>query len=346
MYFFRADGNEKIGAGHIMRCLTVADALAEIVPKKEIMFLCSDSSSAGLSLSKGFQATVLNTDFKDMETEISVLKNLPLIMGTSSNNIFIVDSYFVTNTYLTSLSKFGKVILFDDLGERKYPVQGIINYNISASIGDYEKLYSNSGTKLFIGPEFIPVRKEFTDHTFKLNKKVSKILITAGGGDTDNITGQVLDAIYSPDLCFNLIVGQFNPHLQALKEKETLGNVHIYSSVSNMAELICENDLVITAGGSTVYELAALKAPFICFSYAKNQEPLTEFIGSNKLSFYAGAYDKDSVGMLLKLKSAFDILLNDYPLRESISKGLSNLTDGLGAKRLANSIFKFIQEES
>ena len=341
MYFFRADGNEKIGAGHIMRCLTVADALAEIVPKKEIMFLCSDSSSAGLSTSKGFQATVLNTDFKDMETEISVLKNLPLIMGTSSTNIFIVDSYFVTNTYLTSLSKFGKVILFDDLGERKYPVQGIINYNISASIDDYKKLYLNSDTKLFIGSEFIPVRKEFTDHTFKLNKKISNILITAGGGDLCNITGQILDTIYSSNLCFNLIVGQFNPHLQALKEKETLGNVHIYSSVSNMAELICENDLVITAGGSTVYELASLKAPFICFSYAKNQEPLTRYIGSNHISFYAGAYDKDSNGMLSSLKKMFDTLSNDFSLRESISNRLSKLTDGRGADRLAKAIINF-----
>ena len=340
MYFFRADGNEKIGAGHIMRCLTVANALAEIVPKTEIMFLCSDSSSANLPSSKGFSVTVLNTDFKNMADEVSVLKDLPL-MADSSDNIFIVDSYFVTDAYLTSLSKFGKVILFDDLGERKYPVQGIINYNISASIDDYKKLYLNSDTKLFIGSEFIPVRKEFTDHTFKLNKKISNILITAGGGDLCNITGQILDTIYSSNLCFNLIVGQFNPHLQALKKKETLGNVHIYSSVSNMAELICENDLVITAGGSTVYELASLKAPFICFSYAKNQEPLTRYIGSNHISFYAGAYDKDSNGMLSSLKKMFDTLSNDFLLRKSISNRLSKLTDGRGADRLAKAIINF-----
>lgn len=337
MYFFRADGNEKIGAGHIMRCLTVADALAEIVPKREIMFLCSDFASANLPSSKGFSTTVLNTDFKDMESEIPVLKKNPQI-ADSSKDIFIVDSYFVTDAYLTLLSNFGTVVLFDDLGERKYPVNGIINYNISASLDAYTELYKNTDTKLFIGSKFIPIRKEFTNHTFRIRDKVSRVLITAGGGDICNITGKILDTIYNPNLYFNLIVGQFNPHFVELKKRESLGNIRIHNSVSNMAELICENDLVITAGGSTIYELASLKAPFICFSYAKNQEPLTNYIASNELTYYAGAYNSNSKKMLSNLKEMFDTLSKDYFLRESISYKLAMLTDGFGADRLAKAI--------
>ena len=40
MFYIRADGNEKIGMGHIMRCLTVADALRK--QGEEVLFLTAD----------------------------------------------------------------------------------------------------------------------------------------------------------------------------------------------------------------------------------------------------------------------------------------------------------------
>ena len=40
MYIIRADGNAKIGAGHLMRCMTIAGELAEIDGGRDgILFL-------------------------------------------------------------------------------------------------------------------------------------------------------------------------------------------------------------------------------------------------------------------------------------------------------------------
>ena len=47
MYYFRADGSAKTGAGHLMRCLTVALELQKLTEHPEqVCFLCADEDSA------------------------------------------------------------------------------------------------------------------------------------------------------------------------------------------------------------------------------------------------------------------------------------------------------------
>ena len=49
MYYFRADGSAKTGAGHLMRCLTVALELQKLTEHPEqVCFLCADEASAEL----------------------------------------------------------------------------------------------------------------------------------------------------------------------------------------------------------------------------------------------------------------------------------------------------------
>ena len=55
MYFFRADGNATTGAGHLMRCATIATALAGRLGGKDgIRFVCADDQSASLAAQQGF----------------------------------------------------------------------------------------------------------------------------------------------------------------------------------------------------------------------------------------------------------------------------------------------------
>ena len=62
-------GDVKIGAGHLMRCLTIAEAVrAELRRKQEgaelveILFLWADEDSASMVRSLGFEADVLHTE--------------------------------------------------------------------------------------------------------------------------------------------------------------------------------------------------------------------------------------------------------------------------------------------
>jgi spore coat polysaccharide biosynthesis predicted glycosyltransferase SpsG len=260
--------------------------------------------------------------------------------------VILVDSYYVTDAYLEGLRSFGVTVLMDDLGRRAYPVDAVINYNAPAEREEYEQLYRGRETKLFIGSSFVPVREQFLDRSYQVRDKVKSVLVTTGGGDAENIAGKLLEAICDENLEYHLILGQFNPFYEEMKRKEeTCKNLHLHSNVKDMAGLMEQADIAITAGGSTIYELAALGVPLICFSYAENQEPLTEYIGEKETAGFAGAYHKDPGGTLAEMRRQALALTDSEEMRRQFSEREKQLIDGLGAVRLAEALTGLIKEQ-
>ena len=91
MIFIRTDMNEKIATGHVMRCLSIADALKE--QGKEVHFLLADEQAQNLIQSRGYESIVLHTVWNDMDSEIPVL--LAAIDRYKITRI-LIDSYQVT----------------------------------------------------------------------------------------------------------------------------------------------------------------------------------------------------------------------------------------------------------
>lgn len=347
-YIVRADGNAVIGAGHLMRCLTIMEALALLLGGRDtILFLCADVSSAQLVQKKGFQAQVLHTDYQDMESELPLWKELfetgkeghPEKEAGRSRRRILVDSYYVTKAYLTEIRSYGKVFLLDDLQEKKFPADAVINYNAFADTEIYRKLYGFCGTQLYIGSSFVPLRSQFQQVNYSLSEKVKNVLITTGGGDRDNIAGRILNRIYREDVCFHLVVGSLSPNYQELKELEKRKKgIVIHHDVQNMAELMKSCDAAVTAGGSTVYELAAIGVPLICFSYAKNQEALVNYIGTHEIAGSAGAFHENEERTLERLEELFSLLNSSFSLRKQWSGNERKMIDCRGALRLAEAL--------
>lgn len=343
MYIFRADGNARIGVGHLMRCLTIADAMLSDIDVKDICFVCADEQSADIVKERGYEAYVLNTDYRDMDKELCGWQELNI-----SDAVIMVDSYFVTDSYLEGLKTYGKVIYMDDMQKKAYPVDGVINYNVFA---DPEKYYLLYGNEVFymVGGAYIPVREQFLAKKSVLRDSVSNVFITTGGGDMENIAGQIFKKLAADNhtVHFHVISGVYNPNYEVLKQLETKhSNLHIYHNVKNMAELMMKCDVAITAGGSTIYELAALGIPFICFSYAENQEQLVQYIGKRDIAGYAGSYEKDSAAMFDNMQRSFSLLCESHALREMYSLKETELVDGKGAQRIARilqDIYKSIE---
>lgn len=337
MFFFRADGNTKIGAGHLMRCLTIAEQLALLMAgRTEVCFLCADEQSAELVRQHDFDVIVSETDYKDMESELPVWEG---ILPGKAVSAILVDSYYVTDAYLKELGRYGSVILLEDSGKRSYPVDVVINYNAPADPKGYMALYKGTGTRLLIGSLYAPIREQFGGKVCEVSEKVREVLITTGGGDEENIAGQILKRLYREELMFHLVVGQFNPHYGELKLLEdTYPNIRLHCGVTDMAGLMTHADIAVTAGGSTIYELSALGVPFLCFSYAENQEALTEYIGKKEIAGFAGAYHRAATETLEALGRLFDGLLQDTNLRQRYHERELTLVDGRGAERLAKAI--------
>ncbi|HBA48938.1 MAG TPA: hypothetical protein DCZ91_14315 [Lachnospiraceae bacterium] len=77
MIYIRGDGNARIGAGHLMRCMTIAEELARLQGGREkICFVCADEDSGALVRENGFRSHVLGTDYRDMESELPLWREL------------------------------------------------------------------------------------------------------------------------------------------------------------------------------------------------------------------------------------------------------------------------------
>lgn len=334
MFWIRADGNEKIGIGHLMRCMTVAEELSELWGRENICFVCADPASGTVTEEAGFQTYVLHTDYRNMESELTAWEGLPM---DPAGNLILIDSYYVTDQYLSALREFGYTVLLDDLGERIRPVDCVVNYNASADEGQYRRLYQGTGVRLLIGSGYVPVRRQFRDRPYRVKETPRAVLITTGGSDTENIGAKILRRLYREDIEFILITGRFNPHLKELKElEEGCVNIHICYDVKDMAGLMEQCDMAVTAGGSTVYELAAVGVPFVCFSYAENQEPLVEYIGTANIAGSAGAWHKEPERTLERIADLFDRLMEDAEMRRAFHLREKSMIDAKGALRLAD----------
>ncbi|MCM1185870.1 MAG: UDP-2,4-diacetamido-2,4,6-trideoxy-beta-L-altropyranose hydrolase [Lachnoclostridium sp.] len=367
MFIIRADGNAKIGAGHLMRCLTIAEALREALSKEnknaaadDILFVCADRDSARLAEERGFTARALDTDYRKMERELpeweKMYEEFEKGKGHNDKNkipsVILIDSYHVTDSYLIRLKKRMTgytLVLLDDMQEHAYPADVVVNYNVFADREVYDKLYASKQNKvrLFLGNRYVPVRKQFLDKPYRVADKVKRVLITTGGGDSDNIAGSILEALLEAEKMeenaekfnYDLILGRFYPKLQEMQEFAAgCSRIHIHHDVRDMAALMENCDLAVTAGGSTIYELAAVGVPLICFSYAKNQELMTEYIGREQIAGFAGAYHKDADAAITGIKRLFTEFCQNTAKRNGCYLKERQMVDGLGAMRLVQEV--------
>lgn len=273
------------------------------------------------------------------------------------NTFILVDSYYVTEKYLAALKKRITTIYMDDIYAFSYPVDMLINYNIYGEEMGYEKDAAFADTKLLLGTNYVPLREEFSAGAgyVQSRKELSLgaanvtpaeeggILITTGGSDGFNLAGQLLmeamkyDALKEKE--YHVVSGSLNPHigeLQALAQKHE--NIHIHCNVTNMAELMAESEVALSAGGSTLYELCAMGVPVIAFSFAENQERLVQTFVKRGIAQYGGNYRTDGNKMIQNTIAGLETLLEDKNLRTEYRKKARTLVDGKGADRIAEAI--------
>lgn len=370
MVVIRADANSKIGMGHVMRCLSVADALLK--RGEEVLFVTADDTPVPLLTKKGIPYRVLHTNYADMEAELPELlcilqeltqrAELPeeVLSRMSSQRkdiAILVDSYYVTEKYLAALKKRITTIYMDDIYAFSYPVDMLINYNIYGEEMGYEKDAAFADTKLLLGANYVPLREEFSAGAgyVQSRKELSLgaanvtpaeeggILITTGGSDSFNLAGQLLmeamkyDALKEKE--YHVVSGSLNPHigeLQALAQKHE--NIHIHCNVTNMAELMAESEVALSAGGSTLYELCAMGVPVIAFSFAENQERLVQTFVKRGIAQYGGNYRTDGNKMIQNTIAGLEKLCGDEALKTEYRRKALQLVDGRGAERIAEAL--------
>ena len=332
----RADGNEKIGSGHIMRTKSIANELKGLGAK--VLYALADERGKRL-INNEFQSVVLSSNYECLDDEINALSS---VIKEQKIKLILLDSYFVTPKYFKELKKLAKVAYIDDLDAFAYECEALINYGALFDKKEY-KARQNLAKKYFLGSEFAPLRAEFGS-TQKSSKNTQKkqVLLTTGNTDLLGIMPRLLEAFLGDESLKNLeflaISGAFNEHenkLLALSAKHK--NIKVLKNPENMAQIMAEADFVLSAGGSTLYELASLAKAVICFSIAANQNNIKSWAEAGAM-LYAGDAKADSHSVVAKSVNLLKSLLNDENLAKTLGQKAHFFVDGKGAIRLAKEL--------
>lgn len=352
MFYIRADGNEKIGMGHVMRCLSIAEALRR--QGEEILFLTADERPAGLIEERGFPLKILFTWYDEMEVELPQL--MALLMGDGAGGEtkkpkILVDSYFVTAFYLRNLRLSAKVILMDDEKRAVYPCDGLVNYNIYGKTLGYEKEYPPE-TRLYLGCDYMPLREEFCGKGYTVRDRADHILLTTGGGDGCHMALAMAERLLEKkkgdragkdasqntprQKTWHIVCGPYQQDTEEL-EKLAAGSdiLQIHKNVTDMSELMRSCDIAVAAAGSTLYELCSIGVPTVGFYFAENQRRNMEAFGKLTPVMNAGDFSVYPERVFDFIEKEVEMLSAEKELREKISLAMRAIVDGKGAERLA-----------
>lgn len=332
MLYIRVDMNNHIATGHVMRCLSIADAARAL--GEEVTFILADNQAVGLIKKRGHHVIVLKTPWDDMESELPVLRNLIWEHGIAK---FLVDSYQVTPFYLGELKKHAQVFYLDDLNAFHYPVDGLICYANYWQKFQYRENYSD--TKLYLGTQYIPLGEVFHSCGVKeIKPEVEHLLLVSGGSDPYDVLNGILEKIHRERYYrISVICGiYYTRYKELLAKYQKDDNIQIYQNVTDMAHFMRQADFAVSAGGTTLYELCAMGTPTISYSFADNQLGNVEKFEADGLISYAGDLRRDPVAE--RVAGYLEYYEQNEDVRRERSQKMQELVDGKGALRIAEAL--------
>lgn len=343
---FRADASLQIGTGHVMRCLTLAEALRK---KGAIChFICREHPGNLLELirQRGFDERALPVmmNAKHLERESEVCPNHMAwlgadwqtdamqtldVIGQSHTDWLIVDHYALDARWeQIQRTKTRKIMVIDDLADRTHDCDILLDQNVGRTEAHYSALVPSNCT-ILTGARYVLLRPEFSELreyslTRRSRSRIKSILVTMGGVDKCNATGEVLTALKKAslptDCLITVVMGEHAPWLAAVRDqaKQMPCKTTVLVNVRNMAQLMAECDLAIGAGGGTTYERIFMGLPAILKPIAENQR--THLVQMAKIGLFE-IYDSseellEKLGRILKKGGVIpsDVVDNGTPV--------------------------------
>jgi UDP-2,4-diacetamido-2,4,6-trideoxy-beta-L-altropyranose hydrolase len=340
----RADASPRLGVGHVMRCLALGQAWQETGGQVSFLTTAEAPALLGRLEEEGMAVSLLAAppgSAQDASESLDMARQ-------SGAGWIVVDGYHFGAEYQRQLKESGRNMLFiDDEGRGEhYYADLVLNQNIHA----HEGLYGarEPYTRLLLGPRYALLRREFwpwKGWQRQISPVARKVLVTLGGGDPDNVTLKVIQALKQvevPGLEARIIVGPANPHREEL-DREVGGDKHLQllENAAHMPELISWADLAICAGGGTFYELAFMQLPGCVIVIAENQKLNVDYLEKQKLCLNIGCLHSLNLNEICK-----DVcrLIFDEKLRKEMSRKLRGTVDGLGTDRIIVEILRYGEE--
>lgn len=334
----RADANSRIGAGHLMRCVALAQGWQNTGGKA--VFAVKDCPP---SLSQRLRSAAFSVE--EILAEAGTARDaihLCQVAVTNRASWIAVDGDDFGSGYQSILKQSGfKVLSIDDRGSSKHQLADLIlNQNIRAKACLYP--CRQSGTQLLLGTRYALLRREFLgwqQWRRGPRKQARKVLVTMGGADPESLTHQVVSALLKTEISqleVIVLTGAVNEQANELAAfaQDAHLNLRVLRNVTKMPDLMAWADVAIVAAGGTLWELLYMQVPVISYAIQPAQQSALAALGGYRAVCNMGRPPVKEQALIAGLR----ILLDDSEARAHMASVGRSIVDGLGATRVVQAL--------
>jgi len=338
---FRVSAGDKLGMGHVARCLHLARALRH--HSLECLFLLDQYPVSLHAFLEAFPAKTLYPTARFNSEEDDAEYCLPLL---NAGDWLVLDDYRLSIKWESKLrSHVEKIIVIDDLANRVHDCDVLIDYRVGDKSA-LTKRYANllpAHCHTLLGPDYVLLGEEYVKKAaFPAPDDKFNILISLGGGGNLESVTSLVDYLSQQKtlsgMHIRVVVGAMAKNSRTLRAiARQYDNLQIIEKATSLADEYRHAHLYFGAAGTALYELNCLGIPGITFSISENQKnALAEL---EKLGHYLHlSYDDiqnfDAIERLLLT------VKNNYQRIKSLQQSCAVKIDGKGATRVVAALTK------
>ncbi|MDQ2101864.1 UDP-2,4-diacetamido-2,4,6-trideoxy-beta-L-altropyranose hydrolase [Azospirillum isscasi] len=336
---FRADAGPSIGAGHVMRCLALAEAVQE---------LGGDALFAAASLPPALEDRLRAGGMEihrigaepGSAADLAATRTVAARTGAAA---IALDGYGFDEGWRAGLAETGLCVLaFDDAGTGEAIHAGLI-VNAAPDAGSLPYGKGNPDARLLLGPAYAPLRREVREaaaaHRAPLEERRG-LLVTFGGSDPLGLTAPVVERLaprLPPGVRLDVAVGGAVRDAGAVEAvaRRFKDSVRLHRDTPRMGQLMAQAGLAVSAAGTTTGELAAIGTPAVLVTIADNQ---LEAARQSEALGWCALVPGQTEGAPERIAAAALGLWADPARRRAMAGKLAGIVDGRGALRIAQAL--------
>lgn len=349
----RVDASRKIGTGHFMRCLTLADALKQRGAQIRFVSRHMPDYLRDMLAAKGHEFAPLDgISSEETADDTSYAHWLGVRQAQDATDTMhalsdqpwdwlVVDHYALDARWEKVLRNIARgILVIDDIADRQHDCDVLLDQNFYA---DMDTRYTGkvpAHCQLLLGPRYALLREEFRlirEQVKPRTGPVKGVLVFFGGVDADNYTGRALKVLINigiPDLHVGVVIGSQHPCREQIEFECVQHGFTCHVQTNRMAELMAAADLAIGAGGSATWERCCLGLPTLTICVADNQRKQIADAASEGLLYAPELKDE----LILVVKRHVSALMENGYLRHVISRKGMQAVDGRGVLRVIGNL--------
>ncbi len=326
----RADASPTQGTGHVMRCLTLAEALRRAGHEVRVA-----TNHSGVDWLENLISR------QDVSVERVPQHSLSSdLIAAFRPDWLVVDSYEIDAALISQARASTKVLAIVDGDDRSIDADVYVDHNIGA-----EKLAwpDSVRPRLLAGSRYALIRQAVLDvrrnAPWELATDVPHVVAVMGGSDPTGMIVPVASALAraSTSLSATIVCAPaWRTRVDAIVAGHT--GLHVVPPTNDLPALLGTADIAVSAAGTSSWELCTLGIPSVLVEVVDNQTEGLRAMTAQGLVIGISPRLMTSTELEVSLRESLDSLCTDAGKRRELSQRCLDEFDGRGAERVVTAM--------